>query len=331
MVATTHDTLADLALARGTLDRSGHERRDPDVLMRLLTDANTRVAEVRGGRLLVGGDVRHPRLVLRGPRSSDGDRLVIHLGRDEAGIAYVAVISPEPVVDDAATAPGAPSWRSLRQSGPGLSDRDAGIFTVALALANWHDSHSRCSRCGGLTEPVQAGWVRHCAVDESEHYPRTDPAVIMSVIDPDERLLLGRSPAWPEHQFSVLAGFVEPGESFAHAVEREVLEEVGLVIDETRYLGNQPWPFPSSVMIGYEAHTRQTELTLDPVEMAEARWVSRPEYRQLLRNNAIRVPTGISIAKRIIEYWLGETVEAVSAPDNRASALGDSHRQRRLP
>ncbi|MDN5789557.1 MAG: NAD(+) diphosphatase [Micrococcales bacterium] len=326
-MATTHDTLADLALARGTLDRAGLERRDPDVLTRLLADANTRVAEVRDGRLLVGDDAGHPHLVLREPRNSDADRLAVHLGRDEAGIAYVAVISPDPPAGDGAASLDASGWLTLRQSGPGLSDRDAGIFTAALALANWHDSHSRCSRCGGLTEPVQAGWVRLCEVDGSEHYPRTDPAVIMSVLDPDERLLLGRSPAWPERRFSVLAGFVEPGESFAHAVEREVLEEVGLVIDETRYLGNQPWPFPSSVMIGYEARTRQTELALDHVELAEARWFSRSEYRQLLRNNAIRVPTGISIAKRIIEYWLGETVEAATARGDFEG--GDPDRRRR--
>ncbi|MEO7130172.1 MAG: NAD(+) diphosphatase [Dermatophilaceae bacterium] len=315
-MTSTHDILADLALSRGTLDRVGRERRDPDVISRLLADRRTRVAEVRDGRLLVGDDGSRAHLVLREPQSSDADRLVVHLGRDDTGIAYVAVISSDPADEDQSATPATPEtlgWRTLRQSGPGLNDRDAGIFTAALALANWHHSHARCSRCGGVTDTVQAGWVRRCEVDQSEHYPRTDPAVIMSVIDPDERLLLGRSPAWPEQQFSVLAGFVEPGESFEHAVGREVLEEVGIVIDETHYLGNQPWPFPSSVMIGFESHTTQTDLTLDPIEMAEARWVSRAEYRRLLRSSAIRVPSGISIAKRIIEHWLGETVETAAA------------------
>jgi NAD+ diphosphatase len=109
----------------------------------------------------------------------------------------------------------------------------------------------------------------------------------------------------------VLAGFVEPGESFESAVAREVAEEVGIAIDDARYLGNQPWPFPSSVMIGFAATTTQTELTLDPVEMAEAWWVTRAEYRELLRADEIRTPSGISIAKRIIERWLGQTVESV--------------------
>ena len=125
--------------------------------------------------------------------------------------------------------------------------------------------------------------MRRCEREGSEHYPRTDPAVIMSVVDPDDRLLLGRGAHWPEGRFSVLAGFVEPGESFEAAVAREVAEEVGITVDGARYLGNQPWPFPSSVMIGFAATTRETELTIDPVEMAEARWVSREEYRDLLR------------------------------------------------
>jgi NAD+ diphosphatase len=205
----------------------------------------------------------------------------------------------------------ADGWLNLRQAGEALSARDAGVFTTALALANWHSTHRHCPRCGAQTEAVQAGWVRRCVADGSEHYPRTDPAVIMSVVDPKDRLLLGRGAHWPQGRFSVLAGFVEPGESFESAVAREVAEEVGIAIDDARYLGNQPWPFPSSVMIGFAATTRETELTLDPVEIAEARWVTRSEYRGLLRADEIRTPSGISIAKRIIERWLGQTVESV--------------------
>ena len=117
--------------------------------------------------------------------------------------------------------------------------------------------------------------MRRCVRDGSEHYPRTDPAVIMSVTDPDDRLLLGRGAHWPEGRFSVLAGFVEPGESFEAAVAREVAEEVGIRIDDARYLGNQPWPFPSSLMVGYAATTSETDLRPDPTEIAEARWVTR--------------------------------------------------------
>jgi len=331
-VAVTDETLADLALSRRSLDRVALERRRPEVLTELLDDPQTRVAEVRGDRMRVsalgaagaagaagaeGAGDDGLTLVLRAPEPEDHARLGLHLGRDDDGTAYVGVVSTDDAdgVDDPDRRPD--GWLTLRQAGEALAPRDAGVFTTALALANWHATHPFCPRCGAPTEPRQGGWVRRCEREGSEHYPRTDPAVIMSVVDPDERLLLGRGAHWPEGRFSVLAGFVEPGESFESAVAREVAEEVGITVEAARYLGNQPWPFPSSVMIGFEATTRETELTIDPVEMAEARWVSRDEYRDLLRGGSIRTPSGISIAKRIIEHWLGQTVESVVEPGTR--------------
>ena len=310
-MALSDDTLTDLALSRSSLDRVAHERQSPEVLAALLADPSTRVAVVRGDRLhVLEGDGGTLALDLRAPEPGDLDRLGLHLGRDAGGTAYVGVVDPADRAEDALPSDG---WLTLRQAGEALGARDAGVFTTALALANWHATHGHCPRCGARTEPIQAGWVRRCVVDGSEHYPRTDPAVIMSVVDPDDRLLLGRGAHWPEGRFSVLAGFVEPGESFEAAVAREVAEEVGIAVDGVRYLGNQPWPFPSSVMIGFAASSRETDLTPDPVEMAEARWVTREEYRDLLRTDSIRTPTGISIAKRIIERWLGQTVESVIA------------------
>lgn len=317
-MALTDETLEDLALARSSLDRVAHERRRPEVIRELLDDPRTRVAEVRGDRMRVAAPGRPSRdgsleLALRSPEDADRGRLAVHLGRDRDGTAYVGVVGDTPESLDGSTFDGveADGWLTLRQAGEALGARDAGVFTTALALANWHGVHRFCPRCGAATEPVEAGWVRRCVRDGSEHYPRTDPAVIMSVVDPHDRLLLGRGAHWPEGRFSVLAGFVEPGESFEAAVAREVAEEVGIAIESARYLGNQPWPFPSSVMIGFAATTRDTELTIDPVEMAEARWVEREEYRALLRDGSIRTPSGISIAKRIIERWLGQTVESV--------------------
>ncbi|MGO4598288.1 NAD(+) diphosphatase [Terrabacter sp. 2RAF25] len=326
-MALTDETLADLALSRSSLDRVALERRRPDVIAELLDDPGTLVAEVRGDRMRVAGPDGPPGdgaagdgslgLVLRAPEPADRTRLALHLGRDGAGTAYVGVVAPDEPAEQASDGPStgrgpeARGWLTLRQAGEALGPRDAGVFTTALALAHWHSTHRFCPRCGAPTEAVEAGWVRRCERDGSEHYPRTDPAVIMSVVDPDDRLLLGRGAHWPEGRFSVLAGFVEPGESFEAAVAREVAEEVGVTIDSARYLGNQPWPFPSSVMIGFAATTRETDLTIDQVEMAEARWVTREEYRDLLRSDAIRTPSGISIAKRIIERWLGSTVESV--------------------
>ncbi len=302
---TTHGILEDLALATGVLDRSAHERRNPELLESLLADPSTRVVEIRDGRAPVSVSAGQGSLRLRPPRPADRDVLAAALGRGPDGRAYVAVLpSGDSEIDD--------TWLTLRRAGGLLGRLDTGVFTTALALANWHGTHGRCSICGSPTQPVEAGWVRRCPEDGSEHYPRTDPAVIMSVVDPDDRLLLGRSPHWPEGRFSVLAGFVEPGESFEQAVAREVEEEVGIRVDDVTYLGNQPWPFPSSVMIGFAARTSQVDLTIDPVEMAEAHWMSRDSYRARLRAGEIKTPVGISIAKRIIEHWLGETVESAA-------------------
>lgn len=290
--------LPELALSRGSLDRQGSRRADPALVSSLLADPGTKVAAIRADRMALHGSD----LSLRAPEPLDAQRSSFFLGV-EGEAAYLGVVEDEPAPQ---------GWQTLRQCGLGLTDRDAGIFTTLLSLANWHATHRFCGRCGSPTEAVQAGWVRRCPVDASEHFPRTDPAVIVSVIDEQGRLLLGRATAWPQGQYSVLAGFVEPGESFEATVVREVFEESGVRVTDVRLLGDQPWPFPSSIMIGCTARAVTTELTPDPEEMAEVRWVSRGEYAQLLRSGTIRVPGGISIAKRLIERWLGDTVERVA-------------------
>jgi NAD+ diphosphatase len=314
--------LPDLALSRAVLDRSGVERRDEGLVERLLADPATRVLELRGDLAPVEGEpnVRSTepgelRLRLRAPTAEDPERLVLFAGRDVEGTAYVGVALPAEGLDgterDRARPPGPEGWLTLRQAGAALGDRDAGLFTTVLSLANWHGTHRHCSRCGAPTTTAQGGWLRVCPADHSEHYPRTDPAVIMAVVDAEERLLLGRGPQWPDNRFSVLAGFVEPGESLEAAVAREVEEEVGIDVTDVRYLGNQPWPFPSSVMIGFTARALGTSIELDPHELSEARWVTRDDYRAALRTGTIHRPFGLSIAKRIIEHWLGQTVESV--------------------
>ena len=309
--------LGQLPLCRGTLDRAADRRQEPELLEKLLADPATRVAVIVGESM----DVVRPvgsdgptELVLRPPVPDDRHRLTFFLGEEpiaetEDGTggrptAYLAVVGDP-------TEAGHDSWATLRATGEALSDRDAGIFTTTQALANWHASHPYCPRCGSPTAVVHAGWVRRCERDGSEHYPRTDPAVIMAVVDDDDRLLLGRGAQWPEGRFSVLAGFVEPGESFEAAVAREVSEEVGIGVTDVVYLGNQPWPFPSSDMIGFRARATSTDLHPDQVEMAEARWFSRDEYVKALRDNEIRTPSGISIAQRLIEHWLGQRVADV--------------------
>ncbi|MCU1432946.1 MAG: diphosphatase, partial [Actinotalea sp.] len=163
-------------------------------------------------------------------------------------------------------------WATLREVGDALGDRDAGLAVSAVGLSAWHDRHPRCPLCGAATTAVQAGWVRRCTADGSDHYPRTDPAVIMAVTDVDGRLLLGHGAAWPDARFSTLAGYVEPGESLEGAVRREVAEEAGVVVGEVTYRGSQPWPFPASLMLAFTARAETTEVVVDGVELTEARW-----------------------------------------------------------
>jgi NAD+ diphosphatase len=302
------DSLRDLSLVGGTLDRAGLRRRDPDLLPFLLKDPLTRVVELVDGRAQVIESDRGSELLLRSPEAGDPNRLAFFLGQDAGNAAYVGVVGEVP--DPSGTAP----WRNLREVGVQLSDRDAGLFATVQGLANWHATHAHCSACGAITEPDQAGWIRRCTQDGTEHYPRTDPAVIMAVTDRADRLLLARSPRWPQGRLSVLAGFVEPGESLEAAVAREVFEEVGVVVDEVRYLGNQPWPFPSSLMLGFTARAVDPTLHLDQEEIVEAVWVSRAELGEMVLAGHFGISPTVSIARRMIERWYGAPIDQMIEP-----------------
>jgi len=309
------ETLPNLSLARPGLDRRADRRVEPELLPTLLADPGTRVLVLHGDQAELrerrdGERAAPSALVLRGPEPDDATGLVLFLGQDAEGTAYLAVVRPKADHD------GDPAWRTLRQVGADLDDRDATLFATALALANWHAAHTHCPRCGAVTEPVQAGWLRRCASDGTEHYPRTDVAIIVSVVDDRDRILLARGADWGEGRFSVLAGFLEPGESLAAAVAREVREEVGLDVTDVSYLGDQPWPFPSSLMVGFTARATGTEeeladLRLQESEIAEARWFTREEYREVLASGRVGASTRLSIARRLIERWLGHGLDEV--------------------
>lgn len=222
--------------------------------------------------------------------------------------------------DRAAAEAAGEQWVTLREIGPTADDLTAGLVVSALALEQWHQRHGHCPRCGAATNEAQAGWTRLCPADESEHFPRTDPAVIMLVHDGADRALLGRGPQWGEGRFSTLAGFVEPGESLESAVAREVFEEVGVTVTDVTYLASQPWPFPASLMLGFVARLDgDPTITLDASEMAEANWFTREEVAEAADwtdeqfepdpDRQLRaIPPHFSISRYLIDRWLAGEV-----------------------
>ena len=198
-------------------------------------------------------------------------------------------------------------FKSLRAIGSFLSPRDIGLAVHAQGLANWHSKHPRCSLCGGPTVVVLAGAVRRCPADQSEHYPRTDSAIIVLIKNDKDQILLGRQKVWPKYRFSTFAGFVEPGESFEHCVIREVREEAGVELTKINYLGSQPWPFPASLMIAFEAITDTPELARpDGDEIEEIRWFSREEMKSAILDKSLILPFEISVARQMINAWYGD-------------------------
>jgi NAD+ diphosphatase len=305
--------LGSLALARGTVDRVTARRLDKDWLDAAWKDPRTRVLPVSDGQALVREDGEHIELVFVSPQQSPpGTRFL--LGQDTDGTVYfgVSTVAPaEPVADGVRLA-------SLREVGALLPDRDAGLFTHAVALANWHDTHTHCPLDGAVTVPDPGGHSTRCPVDGSEHFPRTDPAVIMLVTDPDDRCLLARNAAWPGRRVSILAGFVEPGESAEQAVVREVAEETGIVVTSVRYLGSQPWPMPRSLMLGFRAEAPPGQvITVDHEELAEAHWFSREELLAAIQARELALPPSVSIARHIIEDWYGGPLPSTWSPPLR--------------
>ncbi len=203
-------------------------------------------------------------------------------------------------------------WRfaELRGVMAALTLREGELAAIAKSVLGWHFSHRFCSACGQQSQVELAGWQRFCAACGMRHFPRSDPVVIMLVLR-GNRLLLGRSPGWPEGMYSALAGFVEPGETLEAAVRREVAEETGVTIGAVRYLASQPWPFPSSLMLGCVAEALTEAITLDPAELEDARWLSREEVALALAGGhaEIRAPRSGAIAGYLIRNWLADRLD----------------------
>jgi NAD+ diphosphatase len=293
--------------AAGSLDRQSSRRLDRDFLSRLLASPGARVTLVwRTQSLVRVGDLPSAAQIAPADApltyaSGGAERPLVFLGaRDDR--AYFALDVSD--LDDplAALPPGhGLEFQDLRQAGAIVEPDDGALLAYARAMMTWHQRHAFCGACGAPTEVHQGGHLRRCSRAEcaAEIFPRTDPAVIMLVCDGDW-CLLGRQARWPPRVFSALAGFVEPGESLEDAVRREVMEEAGVAITACEYHSSQPWPFPSSIMLGFWATARRGEVAVDGSELEEARWL----HRDQVLAQEVRLPPKLSIARRLIDDWL---------------------------
>ena len=253
------------------------------------------------GRVVLGRAAKH---------SKNPDEHAVFLGRLDDGRHVWAVRGALEGPDD----PHAESEvLDLRRAGPIFDDVSAQLVATATALLNWHDSARFSALDGAPTKPFKSGWSRVNAVNGHEEFPRIDPAVICLIHDGHDRAVLARQTVWPERLFSLIAGFVEAGESFESCVVREVAEEIGLTVSDVRYLGSQPWPFPRSLMVGFHAiGDPEQEFVFSDGEIAEADWFTRAEVRAALSDgdwssdstSRLLLPGSISIAREIIESWV---------------------------
>jgi NAD+ diphosphatase len=292
-----------LPLASEAVDRSGELRTKPDELAKLWKSA--RILHFASGKFRVKPNyeldfqsAEQIAQLRKDAKFADGEELF--LGIDN-GISYFAWCSDAMDFESFETLE---NYQTLRTLGDFLTQLEMGLAIHSQAIANWHHTHQFCARCGAPTLSANGGSLRKCSTDGSEHYPRTDGAVIVLVKDDKDRVLLGRQKVWPEKRFSCFAGFVEPGESFEQTVLREVFEESGIKADEITYLGSQPWPFPASIMISFSAiATNPAAAKADGEEIEEIIWLTREEMCAAIANQSLTLPPGMSVARKMIEFW----------------------------
>lgn len=313
------------------LDRAAHVRDDAAALRGALADPSARCVLMWRGKPLVVGAARDAlaKLAMDHPVLTAGHGgvidMLVFLGLDDGAPRFACDISDwQPQDLDTASLglfldpseqyhPALPQdhvFAELRRLMTRLNRRDAELAATARAILGWHQSHGFCARCGEASTVSHAGWQRTCSACKTHHFPRTDPVVIM-LITHGNSVLMGRSPGWPEGMYSLLAGFVEPGETLEAAVRREVLEEAGIPVGEVRYLSSQPWPFPASLMFGCAGVALARDITIDPVEIEDALWVTRDEMMQVFAGEhpVLKPARKGAIAHFLLENWLADTLD----------------------
>ena len=267
------------------LDRADLLRARPDKLAELAARADARQMQWADGL----------------PRLDPAGRL--SWGRVDDPLLFLGLNGEAPCFSSLPAIQGGPAAIGLLAQ---LDEQDAPLFACALSLANWHGRHGHCSACGEVSDIVRGGWSRRCAACGAEHFPRSDPVVIM-LAEHGGRLLLGRQPHYPPGRYSALAGFVEPGETIEAAVARELQEEAGIAVTNVRYVASQPWPFPSSLMIGCRAEALDDKLTVDLTELDDARWFTRAEVEAAVSgvtDAPFLAPPRWAIARTLLDDWL---------------------------
>lgn len=291
------------ALQFDQLDRQAELRINPAQLREVAQQANSRILPVHRQQLLTQGDSL---LWLTWNELSNTiedvqDKHLIYLGKigEQYYFSY-RLTEPEYFIKQFQPV----SLKGLRELLPVLSEADSFLANVAIGIEHWHNTHQFCGFCGHATYSTLAGFVRQCSnpLCSKEHYPRTDAAVICAITYQD-KILLGRQAQWPEKRYSVIAGFVEPGESLEQAVAREANEEAGLTVTNIQYFGSQPWPFPQSLMTGFTAEAIHPSIELKDDELEHADWFTRRQINELVGNSQLILPYKYSISRTLIEHW----------------------------
>lgn len=299
-------TSNDIPLASHPIDRAAHHRTDQAWLETAMQSENVLVFLMQKGLPLIAPDGKN--LVWLGPETTRLQPQAEHvfLGKDKAGNPIFAINMAERFKLEGSLIEGTGEFTDMRAAAGGLSPMQGNLAATARSILEWHRSHRFCSKCGHESDVTEAGWKRTCPNCGAEHFPRTDPVAIMLATHGD-KCLLGRNANWPAGFFSALAGFVEPGETFEQAATRELEEEAGIKANpaNAEYLFCQPWPFPSSMMVGILVEANTTEISVEQDELEEARWITREEARQVLAGThpEIYAPPAMAIAHHILKVW----------------------------